>query len=130
MVDVGATGNVACNTYHNYAQDIAMMRDMGLKHYRFSIAWPRVVPSGQIKDGINEAALTYYDNLINELVNNGITPYVTLYHWDLPQALLNSDNGMYGWYSTDENGHPNGQMTQHFVDYANILFSRYGDRVK
>jgi beta-glucosidase/6-phospho-beta-glucosidase/beta-galactosidase len=130
MVDVGATGNVACNTYHNYVNDVAMMRDMGLKHYRFSISWPRVVPSGQIKDGINELALVYYDNLINELVNNGITPYVTLYHWDLPQALLDDKNDMYGWYSTDDDGHPNGQMTQHFVDYANILFDRYGDRVK
>lgn len=130
MVDVGATGNVACNTYYNYVEDVAMMKDLGLKHYRFSIAWPRVVPSGNIADGVNEAALVYYDNLINELIKNDITPYITLYHWDLPQALLNSDNEMYGWYSTNASGHPNGQITPYFVDYANIVFNRYGDRVK
>lgn len=70
------TGNVACNTYYNYVEDVAMMKDLGLKHYRFSIAWPRVVPSGKIEDGVNEAALEYYDNLINELINADITPYI------------------------------------------------------
>lgn len=131
QVDKGATGNVACDTYHTYKADVAMMKAMGLKHYRFSIAWPRVVPTGMVADGVNEAGLQYYDNLIDELIGAGITPYVTLYHWDLPQALLNSANGTFGWYSTDPTtGHPDGQIIPHFVDFADLCFARYGDRVK
>lgn len=72
----------------------------------------------------------YYDALIDELLDNGITPYVTLYHWDLPQALLNSANGTFGWYSVDADGRPNGQIIPHFVDFADLCFSRFGDRVK
>jgi beta-glucosidase len=130
MKSPGATGNVACDTYHTYKADVQMMVAMGLKHYRFSVSWPRVVPTGVVADGVNERALQYYDDLIDELLANGITPYVTLYHWDLPQALLNSANGTYGWYATDEKGHPSYQIVQHFVDYAGILFARYGDRVR
>ena len=63
-----------------------MMAQMGLKHYRFSISWPRVVPTGKIEDGVNELGLEYYDKLINQLISVGITPYITLYHWDLPQV--------------------------------------------
>jgi len=128
----GGTGNVACDTYHTYAEDVHMMAEMGLKHYRFSISWPRVVPSGKIADGVNEKGLEYYDRLINALVAVGITPYVTLYHWDLPQALLNSANGTQGWYSHDSlTGKPEpAKIVPHFVDFADLCFSRFGDRVK
>lgn len=126
----GATGNVACDAYHKYKQDVALMKSLGLKHYRFSISWPRVVPTGNVSDGVNEAGLAYYDALIDELLANGITPYVTLYHWDLPQALLDESRGMQGWYSVDETGQPNGQIVPLFVEYADLVFSRYGDRVK
>ena len=124
------TSAVACDSYHRYEEDAQMMADMGLKHYRFSVAWPRIVPTGQIADGVNEAGLQYYDNLIDALLARGITPYITLYHWDLPQALLNSANGTYGWYSTDARGQPDGQIIPHFVDFADLCFARYGDRVK
>jgi len=130
MVSVGATGNVACDHYHRFKEDVALMAGLGLKHYRFSIAWPRVVPTGVVADGVNEDGLQFYDDLINELLAAGITPYVTLYHWDLPQALLDPDNGLNGWYGVDASGHPSGQLSRHFVDYADLCFSRYGDRVK
>jgi len=86
MGNKGATGNVACDHYHVWDQDVALMKELGLKHYRFSISWPRVVPTGQIADGVNELGLSFYDDLINALVAADITPYVTLYHWDLPQV--------------------------------------------
>jgi beta-glucosidase len=130
MGNKGATGNVACDHYHVWEQDVALMQELGLKHYRFSISWPRVVPTGKIADGVNEAGLAFYDGLIDALIAAGITPYVTLYHWDLPQGLLNVDESLYGWYGTNEKGHPSGQMTEHFVDYADLCFSRFGDRVK
>jgi len=126
----GSTGNVACDVYHTWRSDIALMKSMGLKHYRFSIAWPRVVPTGKIADGVNQNALKWYDNFINALIEAGITPYVTLYHWDLPQALLSPPEEE-GWYSTDKaTGHPDGKVVQHFVDYADLCFKAFGDRVK
>jgi len=121
----GSTGNVACDMYHTWRSDIALMKSMGLKHYRFSIAWPRVVPTGKIADGVNQKALKWYDNFINALIEAGIIPYVTLYHWDLPQALLSPPQEE-GWYSTD---YP-GKVVQHFVDYADLCFKTFGDRVK
>ena len=78
-------GDVACDSYHRWADDVAALKAMGLRGYRFSIAWPRIVPDG---DGaVNEAGFAYYDALVDALLQNGIEPYVTLYHWDLPQAL-------------------------------------------
>jgi beta-glucosidase/6-phospho-beta-glucosidase/beta-galactosidase len=108
-------------------EDVALMASLGLKHYRFSISWPRVVPTGQVADGVNEAGLAYYDRLVDALVAAGIVPYVTLYHWDLPQALLNPANGTYGWYSTDTEGNPDpAGIVPHFVDFADLCFARYG----
>ena len=131
MYDVGATGNVANDHYHKYKEDVAMMKAMGLKHYRFSIAWPRVVPTGKVEDGVNELGLQFYDDLIDELLAAGITPWVTLYHWDLPQGLLAPMYGLFGWYSVEEDGAtPSGQIVPHFVDFARVVFGRYGDRVK
>lgn len=80
-------GDIACDSYHRWAEDVAALKAMGLQGYRFSIAWPRIVPDG---DGtINAAGFAYYDALVDALLENGIEPYVTLYHWDLPQALEN-----------------------------------------
>ncbi len=112
----GDTGDVACDHYHRYAEDVALMRDLGLKAYRFSIAWPRVLPRG--RGAANEAGLAFYDRLIDALLAAGIEPWICLYHWDLPQAL--QDLG--GWQSRD--------ITGWFGDYAALVAHRYGDRVK
>ncbi|OQR89110.1 glycoside hydrolase, partial [Thraustotheca clavata] len=82
----GDTGDKAVDHYHLYKEDVKLMADMGLKYYRFSIAWPRLLPTG-FTDHINEEGITFYNNLIDELLLHGITPIVTLYHWDLPLAL-------------------------------------------
>ena len=87
----GDTGEVACDFYHRYADDVALMADLGLDAFRFSIAWPRVLPEGRGR--INPAGLDFYDRLVDELLAEEIEPYVTLYHWDLPQVL--QDEG--GW---------------------------------
>ena len=91
----GDTGDVACDHYHRFAQDIALMRDLEVGAYRFSIAWPRVLPSG--RGAANEPGLAFYDRLIDALLAAGIEPWICLYHWDLPQAL--DDRG--GWTNRD-----------------------------
>ena len=87
----GDDGSIACDFYHRYPQDIALMRELGLTAFRFSVAWPRVLPEG--RGPVNEAGLDFYDRLVDDLLANGIEPLVTLYHWDLPVAL--EDAG--GW---------------------------------
>jgi len=130
MFDKGATGNVAADHYHLYRTDVAMMKSMGLKHYRFSIAWPRLIPTGKLKDGVNEKGKAFYNNLIDALLEAGITPYVTLYHWDLPQGLLDPPRAQ-GWWSRDpETGEPNGQILPDWLDYVRTCFREFGDRVK
>src|SRR3989449_406885 len=81
----GDTGDVACDQYHRYGEDIALMKELELRGYRFSIAWPRIFPEGKGK--VNQKGLDYYNRLVDELLANGIRPFPTLYHWDLPQAL-------------------------------------------
>ena len=110
------TGDVACDHYHRYAEDIELMHRLGVQAYRFSIAWPRVLPSGQGQP--NEAGLAFYDRLIDGLLARGIRPWICLYHWDLPQAL--QERG--GWLTRDIAGW--------FGDYAGLVARRYGDRVK
>jgi beta-glucosidase len=112
----GDTGDVACDHYHRYAEDIALMRELGLRAYRFSVAWPRVLPQGT--GAANAAGLDFYDRLIDGLLAAGIQPWLCLYHWDLPQAL--QDRG--GWDLRD--------MAAWFGDYAALIGRRYGDRVK
>ncbi|MGW0591880.1 GH1 family beta-glucosidase [Streptosporangium sp. NPDC002607] len=111
----GHTGDVACDHYHRYAGDVRMMAELGLGAYRFSVAWPRIQPSGS--GPANAAGLDFYDRLVDELLAADIAPYVTLYHWDLPQAL--EDLG--GWTNRD--------TAYRFADYTRIVHDRLGDRV-
>jgi len=108
-------GRIACDHYHRYADDIALMSDLGLQAYRFSIAWPRIIPDG--RGAINQKGLDFYDRLVDELLSKSIAPYATLYHWDLPQAL------------EDENGWVNRDTANAFVDYTAAVVGRLGDRV-
>jgi beta-glucosidase len=112
----GDTGDVACDHYHRWRDDIALMRELGLHVYRLSISWPRVLPNGV--GAVNSAGLDFYDRLIDGLLEAGIQPYVTLYHWDLPQAL--QDRG--GW--------ANRETVAAFANYADVIVRRLGDRVK
>jgi beta-glucosidase len=111
----GETGDVACDHYHRWREDVALMKSLGLRAYRFSIAWPRVVPSG--RGPINQAGLDFYRRLVDELLENDIVPCATLYHWDLPQKL--QDDG--GWIRRD--------TAERFADYAAICLGALGDRV-
>ncbi|CAM5365033.1 GH1 family beta-glucosidase [Streptomyces fimicarius] [Streptomyces griseus] len=115
-VDGGDTGDVACDHYHRVPEDIGLIKRLGADAYRFSIAWPRVVPGG---DGpVNKAGLDFYDRLVDGLLEAGVTPFATLYHWDLPQAL--QDRG--GWTVRE--------TSEHFAAYAAHVVERLGDRVK
>ncbi|GAB5492794.1 MAG: GH1 family beta-glucosidase [Phototrophicaceae bacterium] len=112
----GHTGDVACDHIHLYAEDIQIMKDLGVDAYRFSIAWGRILPTGT--GVINEQGLDFYSRLIDELLTADITPHITLYHWDLPQAL--QDRG--GWENPDS--------IEWFANYTRIVSECYGDRVK
>ncbi len=111
----GDTGAIACDFYHRYPEDIALMRDLGLDAFRFSIAWPRVLPEGRGR--VNQAGLDFYDRLVDELLANDIQPFPTLYHWDLPQVL------------EDAGGWPERATAEAFVEYVEVVASRLGDRV-
>lgn len=113
----GTTGDVAVDHYHRYEEDVRLMAEMGMKTYRFSVAWSRIFPTG--KGEVNEKGLQFYDNLINELIKYKIEPILTIYHWDLPQALQNEYGG---WESR--------QIVEDFTHYAVTLYKRFGDRVK
>ncbi|KAL2535540.1 Beta-glucosidase 11 [Forsythia ovata] len=112
----GATGDVACDGYHKYKEDTGLMVDTHLEAFRFSISWSRLIPNG--RGPINPKGLEYYNNLINELINHGIQPHVTLHHIDLPQAL---DDEYGGWLSR--------KIVKDFVVYADTCFREFGDRV-
>ena len=109
------TGDVACDQYHRYKEDVAIMKELGLKAYRFSVNWARILPEGTGK--VNEKGLAYYDNLVNCLIENGIEPYMTLYHWDLPCALHQRG----GWL--------NPQSPEWFYEYAKLMAAHFSDRV-
>ncbi len=112
----GHTGDVACDHYHRYRDDIALMAELGLRAYRFSVAWPRIQPDGT--GPVEPRGLDFYDRLVDALLAHGIAPYLTLYHWDLPQAL--EDRG--GWTARE--------TAERFAAFAGIVHRRLGDRVE
>ena len=113
----GTNGDIATDFYHRYEEDIALMKEMGLKAYRFSIAWPRILPLG--KGEVNPKGIEFYRKVLLELHRNGITPLVTLYHWDLPLALQDEYGG---WLSRN--------IVDDFAAYAKVCFEAFGDLVK
>jgi beta-glucosidase len=112
----GDTGDVACDHYHLYETDVKLMAELGIKHYRFSIAWPRIIPDG--RGDVNEAGVDFYKRLVDCLRDHGITPHATLFHWDSPQALENQ----YGSWRSRE-------MAKDYADYVTATVSRLGDRI-
>jgi len=112
----GSTGDVACDHYHRWPQDVALMSELGVKAYRFSIAWPRVQPTGS--GPANQPGVDFYERLVDALLAAGIEPAATLFHWDLPQAL--QDKG--GWAERD--------TAARFGEYADLMARALGDRVK
>ena len=116
VISGGDHGDIACDHYRRWREDVALMRNLGLRAYRFSIAWPRIFPTG--RGAVNPAGLAFYDRLVDELLEAGIQPMVTLYHWDLPQAL--EDEG--GWSAPAISGH--------YADYAETVLRALGDRAK
>ena len=112
----GSTGDVACDHYHRYAQDVQLMADLGARAYRFSVSWPRVLPMGT--GGVNQLGLDFYGRLVDALLKAGIQPLINLFHWDLPQALQ------------DRGGFANPEVVGWFSDYTALLASRLGNRVR
>ncbi|KAL8152301.1 hypothetical protein V2J09_010061, partial [Rumex salicifolius] len=115
----GSNGDVADDFYHRYKDDIKMMKKMGIDTFRFSISWPRILPRGKISGGINKLGIKFYNDLINELLANGIKPFVTMFHWDLPRALQD-----------DYGGFLSPKIVDDFQGYADLVFEEFGDRVK
>jgi len=111
----GSNGDVACDHYHRWPQDLDMAKALGVNAYRFSIAWPRILPGG--RGAVNEAGLAFYDRLVDGMLARGLDPWATLYHWDLPQAL--QEQG--GWTAR--------ATVDAFLEYADIVTRRLGDRV-
>ena len=111
----GQSGETACDHYHRWSDDVALMQAIGLQAYRFSVSWPRVLPQGTGK--INPAGLDFYDRLVDKLLTAGITPYLTLFHWDYPESLYQRG----GWLNPDS--------PAWFADYATLMVDRFSDRV-
>lgn len=115
-VQGGHTGDVACDHYHRFKEDIALMKELGIKAYRFSLSWTRIFPDGTGE--VNKEGVKFYSDLIDELIKNGIEPYITLFHWDYPYALYKKG----GWL--------NEESVKWFADYAAKVSELYSDRVK
>ena len=112
----GDTGDIACDHYHRWQDDIGLMKEIGLQAYRFSISWSRLIPEG--RGEVNQAGIDFYSQLVDKLLENEIEPYLTLYHWDLPQALQ------------DPGGWPVRSTAEAFVEYTDLVSRKLGDRVK
>nr|ARU79077.1 beta-glucosidase 9 GH1 family [Camellia sinensis] len=115
----GSNGDVAVDFYHRYKEDVHLMKYNGLDAFRLSISWPRLLPRGKLSGGVNKEGVAFYNNLINELLSHGIQPFVTLFHWDLPQALEDEYGGFLG-----------PQIVKDFQDFSELCFKEFGDRVK
>ncbi|KAG5551597.1 hypothetical protein RHGRI_009867 [Rhododendron griersonianum] len=115
----GSNGNTAIDFYRQFKEDVKIMKKMGLEAFRFSISWSRILPCGQLNLGINKEGIRFYNELIDELIANGITPFVTLFHWDVPQALEDAYGGFLSSKIVDD-----------FCDYVDLCFWEFGDRVK
>ncbi|MCW2648017.1 MAG: beta-galactosidase [Pseudonocardiales bacterium] len=115
-IEGGDTGEQACDSYHRWPEDLALLRRLGVTSYRFSVAWPRIQPLGS--GALNPAGLDHYDRIVDDLLDAEITPFVTLYHWDLPSALQRSG----GWVARD--------TALRFAEYAGVVAARLGDRVR
>lgn len=114
-IEDSSSGDVACDHYYRWPEDVALMQELGLQAYRFSIAWPRILPQG--RGQVNQKGLDFYSRLVDGLLAANITPFATLYHWDLPQAL------------EDEGGWPVRATAESFVAYADVISRKLGDRV-
>ncbi len=112
----GDTGDVATDHYHRFKEDVKLMADLGVKHYRFSSSWSRVIPDG--RGAVNDKGVDFYSRLVDELLAHGITPHCTLYHWDMPQALQDKYRG---WESRE--------VVDDFAAYATVMAKRLGDRI-
>ncbi|XP_057969978.1 beta-glucosidase 24-like [Malania oleifera] len=116
----GSNGSVAIDFYHRYKDDVALMKEIGMDAFRFSISWSRVLPGGSLKNGgVNPQGIKFYNDLINEVISQGMTPYVTLFHWDAPQGLEDEYNGFLSR-----------RIVKDFKDFAKVCFDNFGDRVK
>lgn len=113
----GSNGDIACDSYHKYKEDVQLIKELGVDFYRFSLSWTRIIPGG-FSTKINPAGVDYYNNLINELIENNIEPIITIYHWDLPQEI-----SVLG-------GLANPDWVKYFSNYARIVYGLFGDRVK
>ncbi|XP_047961354.1 beta-glucosidase 13-like isoform X2 [Salvia hispanica] len=115
----GTNGDVATNFYNFYKDDVKLLKNLGVDAFKMSISWPRILPRGKLSGGINKEGVAFYNNLLNELIANGITPFVTLFHWDVPQALEDEYGGFLSPLIIDD-----------FRDFAEVCFKEFGDRIK
>ncbi|XP_010493616.1 PREDICTED: beta-glucosidase 31-like [Camelina sativa] len=111
-------GDVAVDFYHRYKEDVQLMKGMNIDSFRFSLSWSRILPSGKLSDGVNKEGVQFYKNLIDELIKNGIKPFITIYHWDIPQAL----DDEYGSFLSP-------RIIDDFRNYARFCFQEFGDKV-
>lgn len=109
-------GEIACDHYHRYEEDVALLKSLGIKNYRFSISWPRIFPNGIGE--VNLQGVEFYKNLVNRLIAADITPWATIYHWDLPRKLF------------EKGGFLNEEISDYFADYAKTVVEIFGDKVK
>ncbi|KAJ8963824.1 hypothetical protein NQ314_005355, partial [Rhamnusium bicolor] len=117
LIKDGNSGDIACDSYHKYKEDVALLKALGVNHYRFSLSWSRILPTGFIYH-VNEAGVNYYRNLIKELKDNDIEPLVTIFHWDTPQPIH------------EVGGFPSEFIVDYFADYARLVFELFGNDVK
>ncbi|EIW67922.1 hypothetical protein TREMEDRAFT_33113 [Tremella mesenterica DSM 1558] len=120
VIKDNTTTDIATRSYQMWGEDVDLLSQLNANTYRFSISWSRVIPLGDRDAPVNQKGLEYYDRLVDALLDNGITPFVTLHHWDVPLSLQNRYDG---WLNAEE-------MTKDFVRFADVCFARYGDRVK